>query len=336
MNTYSKTYEFLLSVIRNVPYGVVAIDKAGDITMVNEQAAAFLSKDEKTESLLGKNITIYTNEFPELTAPLQRFLKKGKQAFEVSELLLDDRFLNITGTPIRNGMLLSFNDITENKNDKDEDTLALLKGQELERRRLAKEIHDGIGPLMSTIRLNLDAVKTELKDVPEKTLGKLDAMSELLQHAATDIRQISHDLMPSALIDFGLPEALNSLVRMMNDSEMLHVNFYHTGVTKRMKQKVEINLYRISQELLNNAIKYAKAKTINIQLVLRDDLLVLTVEDDGVGFDRNLIGHYLESGIGLRNIQTRVASLNGLFSVDTQPGKGVMSTVEIPLNNLNS
>ncbi|MFT6021889.1 MAG: two-component system NarL family sensor kinase, partial [Saprospiraceae bacterium] len=208
-------------------------------------------------------------------------------------------------------------------------------GQEQERHRLAQEIHDGIGPMMSTIRLNLDAVKRDLGDIPEKTLNKVNAMGDLIQNIATDIRQISHDLMPSALIDFGITEALNSLSQKINQSEMLTVNFYHIGIKKRLERRVEVNLYRIVQELLNNAIKYAKAKTINIQLVQRDNMIVLTVEDDGIGFDQNKIDEFLENGIGLRNINTRVTSLNGLFSIDTQKGKGVMSTIEIPVIKKN-
>ncbi len=331
MNTYTEAYEFLLSVIENIPYGVISISLEGNITMINEKALEYIAAEVDVKNILGTNILDHVEDIEGLADELVLCFEKRRHKFEVNEYLYNDRHLNINGMPILNGMLLSINDITENKQAQDAATLALLKAQEQERRRLAQEIHDGIGPLMSTIRLNLDAVKNELGDLPDKTLNKVNAMGELIQNVATDIRQISHALMPSALIDFGLPEALKSLSEKVTHSEILTVNFYHTGTDERFERKVELNLYRCAQELLNNSIKYAEAKTINIQLVQHNDMILLTVEDDGIGFDQNKIDYFLENGIGLRNINTRVTSLNGIFSIDTQKGKGVISTVEIPL-----
>lgn len=327
MRTYTEAYEFLLSVIGNVPYGVIAIDMDGYITMLNDEALQNINIQLAVKKVLETNILDYVSNIPELEEELQNCFKKGRKAFELKGIFYHDKYLNFKIKPILNGMLISINDVTATKKAQDAATLALLEGQEMERRRLAKEIHDGIGPLMSTIRLNLDGVKTELAHTSSKTLQKVNNMGQLVQQVATDIRQISHALMPSALIDFGIVEAIEHLCSKIDDSEMLQIEFFHKGIDGRLAPNIELNIYRIIQELLNNSLKYAEAKYIQIQMVQRNKKIVLTVEDDGLGFDQNAI----PNGIGLRNIQTRVNLLNGYFTFDTQKGKGVFSTVEIPV-----
>ncbi|MEM6965075.1 MAG: ATP-binding protein [Bacteroidota bacterium] len=329
MNTFTEAYEFLLSVVGNVPYGIIVVDLDGFITMVNEEALVNLSIEEETKTVLETNILAHIEDIDELKELLILCFNKGRKVFELSEIIHGEKVLDIIGKPILNGMLISINNVTATKKAQDEATLALIKGQEMERRRLAKEIHDGIGPLMSTIRLNLDAVKNELTDAPEKTVRKINNMSELVQNVATDIRSISHALMPGALVDFGLVEALKNLCSKATQSEVVEVNFYESGMSERLKTNIELNLFRIAKELLNNALKYAAAKNIDIQLIQRNEKIVLTVEDDGIGLDPKLIEEKMENGIGWRNINTRINSLGGDFSIETQAGRGVHFTVEI-------
>lgn len=331
MNTYTEAYEFLVSIMGSVPYGVIATDMEGYITMTNEQSLQSLGILLPIREVLETNISDYIEDIEELNEKLNKCFSKGREIFELNEIHYRDKYLSFHAKPIMNGMLLSVNDVTENKQARDAATIALLEGQETERQRLAKEIHDGIGPLMSTIRMNLDAVKTKLSDAPEKTQRQIGAMDELIQTVATDIRSISHSLMPGALIDFGLVQALKGLCDKINQSEIVKIEFHYRGFTDRLDSNVELNLYRIAQELINNALKYAQAKEIVVQLVKRKSEISLTVEDDGLGFDPNKLTNLLDTGIGMRNIKTRVDVLGGEFTIDTQVGKGVHATVEVKM-----
>lgn len=330
INSYTEMHDFMVSIIGNVPYGIIVIDLEGYITVLNQQAHQILQLTNTPQHHLETNILEILNDIVELQELMSTCIKKGRITFQLQEHPVHDQYLTITGKPILSGFLLTLNNVTQTKQAQDEATLALLNGQEMERRRLSKEMHDGIGPLMSTIRLNLDAVKKDLKDVSEKTKQKVETMSDLIKEVANDIRSISHALMPSALIDFGVVRALHNLCEKANKSELINIHFYHAVTTDRLPQNIELCLYRVGQELLSNSLKYAQAKEINIQLVQRNDKIILTVEDDGVGFD-TFINSSVSEGIGLQNIYTRVYSLNGQFIIDSQPKKGVHSTVEIPL-----
>ena len=332
-NNLTETYEFLASIIGNAPFGIIAIDLNGAITMCNRQALDQLSISLKPKDILETLITNHTQDISKLNNRLLYCLEKGRKAFNLNSIIVKDKVLNIKGRPILNGMIITTADITEAKETERKVLNAMLEGQEKERIRLAKEIHDGIGPLMSTIKLNIESVKKELDQSSEKTLKKIDNVEELIQNIATDIRAISHALMPSALKDFGLISALQNLVLKANKAEAFEIDLIHSEMNERLDSAIELGLYRISQELLNNAIKHSKAQYITIQLIKHPDQITLTVEDDGVGFQKEKIQKLVDIGIGLRNIKTRTEAMRGEFSIDTNPGKGVMATIEIPLSN---
>ena len=328
---YTEAYEFLVSVIGGVPYGVIAIDMEGYITMINDEARKALDIEDSANKIIETFVLDVFEGLEDVKVLLEKCLDKGRKTFELLEIPKGEKYLNFTGAPILSGMLISINDITDTKNARDEATKALIVGQEMERRRLSKEIHDGIGPLMSTIKLNLDSVKNELKDAPDKTLQKVGTMSDLIQDVAADLRSISHALMPSALIDFGLVAPLTNICKKASESELVQVDFFHKGLEKRLDKNIELNLYRVTQELLNNALKYSQAKTIQIQIIKSKKKVTLTVDDDGVGFDPKAFTEKMQNGIGFRNINTRVSSLGGILDIDTRPGHGVHFNIEIPL-----
>ncbi len=332
-NNFTETYEFLVSVIGNSPYGIIAIDLEGVITMCNKLALKQLGIGKKTKSVLETELLDHIKNIPKLHKKLTKCLDSGRKAFNIENLSLEDKILNVKGRRILNGMIITTNDITTAKNIERNMLNAMLEGQEHERKRLAKEIHDGIGPLMSTIKLNIESVKKEIDHSDEKTLKKIDNMEELVQNVATDIRGISHALMPSALRDFGLISALENLVLKINGSESIAVQLYNSGIQNRLNHNIELGLYRITQELINNALKYAKAKNITIQIIKHPEQVTLTVEDDGVGFQKEKIQELVNTGIGLRNINTRTKAMNGFLAIDTSIGNGVTTTVEVPISN---
>jgi signal transduction histidine kinase len=332
-NNLTETYDLLVSIIGNAPYGTIAIDLNGNINLCNKLALVQLNIPHRIREVTEKPLIDYTTNIPKLHKRLLQCLEKERKAFNLNNVVIDDKILNIKGRLIANGMIITTSDITEAKATERRIMNAVLEGQENERRRLAKEIHDGIGPLMSTLKLNIESVKKDLDDASEKTMMKMESMEELVHHVAEDIRNISHSLMPSALKDFGLISALENLVLKVNQLGAVEVKLFHVKMEERLDEVLELGLYRIAQELLNNALKYAQAKNITIHLVnymKAPRYISLTVEDDGIGFEEENIEEHMDTGIGLSNVKVRAEAMNGSLSIDTSPGNGVVAIVEVP------
>lgn len=199
-------------------------------------------------------------------------------------------------------------------------TQSLLKGQEEERSRLAKDLHDGLGGLLSGVKLQLGAMKGNLILTEEngiafnRALGKLD-------ESIAEMRRVAHNMMPEALLKLGLQQALQDYCDGLSQNQAFKINSEFYGLEKRMDGSVEVVLYRIVQELLNNAVKHSNAKNILVQVMLQDDgHVTITVEDDGKGFDTEKVN--TATSAGLRNIQSRVNYLNGKMDIQSAPEKG--------------
>ena len=218
--------------------------------------------------------------------------------------------------------------ITIEQQKKLELTQAIIDGEEMERIRLAKELHDGIGGLMSMIKLQFTNFKkshTEIQENPEYN----DALS-LLNTASQDIRKISHALMPSALERLGLIDATEQFCTQMQQSANIEIDFQHYNLETRLPQKMELLIYRMIQELLNNIIKYASAKEVLVQLSKNEKNISLTVEDDGIGFDISTIKN--KDGIGLMSMQNRIHLLGGKMDIDSAINKGTSINIELPVS----
>lgn len=314
------------------PFGFLVIDSEGKILRINAVVRQHLELpiEEQPE---GCSVFDYLSELPTLAQGLQRFLARGGKGFDIHALRFRSSFLSIHGRATPQGVVITTQDVTAAREMEMTATNALLEGQEEERRRLAKEIHDGIGPLLSTIKLYLDALQVDLQQVAPSSLKKIQAMGELIRSVASDLRDISHALMPSVILDFGLITALENLCRNANESEQVQVNFFHTGlVDKQLDANTELGLFRIAQELLSNGLQHAHAKTITMQLLRHPESVIFMVEDDGIGFNQEQLNVALNDGMGFRNVLTRAKSLGGSFAADAQPGKGMLATIEIPLN----
>ena len=327
---YTELHEFLVSILGSVPYGIISIDMEGIITVCNTQALSHLNIQKENTQLVETPLLDYLSALPEVHQAIEDCVLQGRKPFDFEILPFDNKFLTIRGRRVLQGMIISIADITREQEQQQDNVLAMLQGQEAERRRLAREIHDGIGPTLSTIRLNVEALKSDMTTTTEK---KVKAIENLLQTVTSDIRSISHALMPNALLDFGLVAALQNLCDRVNESGKVAVEFFHKGIQERLPQETELNLFRIIQELLNNAFKYAQADNITIQLIKYPEQIMLSVEDDGVGFDPNNLLNLIDKGIGLQNIETRVQSLAGTCDIETQPGKGVLTTIELPIKH---
>ncbi|UFH55044.1 ATP-binding protein [Spirosoma sp. KNUC1025] len=216
-----------------------------------------------------------------------------------------------------------------------EDTVrsaALLEGQEEERKRFARELHDGIGQMLTGLKLHAEKLKS-MTVLDEKLRTRFTDLCDLIYDIIQTTRQISYNLMPSTLGDFGLGATLRLLAEQTTRSSGIDILFEGDRDGGRLSPATEIGLYRIAQEALNNAVKYADAQTIRITLQQDNQKLTLAVEDNGKGFSvKNSAREGKPSLIvnGLENMRTRARLLNGDLSISSKPKKG--TTVKVSLN----
>ncbi|WP_345269875.1 ATP-binding protein [Nibrella viscosa] len=211
---------------------------------------------------------------------------------------------------------------------------ALLEGQEEERKRFARELHDGIGQMLTGLKLHAGKIR-KFPFSDEKQQARFDELCNLIQDTIQATRQVSHNLMPSVLSDFGLDAALQLLADQTAQLAGTAVVFTKAGRGKRLSPVVEIGLYRIAQEALHNAVKYAGAQTIRIHLEQESQRIRLAVEDDGRGFTirKSRNGKPLTNVNGLENMRTRTQLMNGDFTITSKPKKGTQVSVVLALSD---
>ena len=205
---------------------------------------------------------------------------------------------------------------------------SFIHGQEKERSRIASDLHDRLGSLLSTVKLHFSSLESHFEEDKELHENFNYAIS-LLDKSVSEVRSVSHNLAKEILTEFGLVGAVENLRDAINSSGTMKLIFVNSGFNHRLSYEYEIEIYRIIQELVTNAIKHSKASEIIIQFVVTDDILTITVEDDGVGFD---IGKIKKNGMGLDNIFKRTAKIKGRYSIDSTPGNGATFIFEIPVN----
>ncbi|MEX0722178.1 MAG: PAS domain-containing protein [Balneolaceae bacterium] len=220
-------------------------------------------------------------------------------------------------------------DITKQKKAEERVIASLVEGENRERKRLSQELHDGLGQYLAAANMNLDAMKDSITGLSELKHQQFLKGINFLKHAIIETRSISHNLMPRAVDDYGLPLALEALIdNYQNSTDITYFYYQNLGDTK-LSNEIAINLYRIVQEALSNAIKHAEANKINVQLIKDDLELILTIDDNGKGFD--ITAPEFKKGLGLKTMKTRTDALSGVLDVETKPGKGTLLNVIIPI-----
>jgi len=200
---------------------------------------------------------------------------------------------------------------------------AITETQIEERKRIAQDLHDGVGGTLALAKNKLETLLNSEKEKPKEVSEFMETLSE----TANQIRQISHNMMPGELVKFGLVSAVRSTLDQIENDD-LKTNLYTHDLEKRIDQTKEIHTFRIIQEIIQNVIKHANAKTLNVHLNKHPKILNLLVEDDGTGFTY-IPGN--SSGLGLKNIKNRVHYLNGKLHIDSASGQGTTFNIEIPL-----
>ncbi|RPI04278.1 MAG: PAS domain S-box protein [Ignavibacteriae bacterium] len=210
---------------------------------------------------------------------------------------------------------------------------ARVQAQEDERRRIAREIHDGLGQMLTAIKFNLEILE-DMISAGQEERERIDDMKNLLDSVMKEAREISYNLMPSVLDDFGLAPALQLLGEQFANRTNVKVQFQSFGLTDRLESNLEIGLYRIAQESLNNISKHAEATEVNIQIINHNNGLRLVVEDNGKGImtQPGLIRATDKGGMGLPSMRERASSFGGVLTIDSTPNYGTLITVEVPLN----
>ena len=207
---------------------------------------------------------------------------------------------------------------------------AFVQGEDNERARLARELHDGLGGMLSAAMMRFSSMRLEgvrLDQSPDysEAMGILYSMGE-------EIRKTAHNMMPDVLLKLDITDAVCQYCATIEKSGQLSLDFQFFGDFKDLSPKFKLNIYRIIQELLKNITMHANAKKVLVQLVNNGEVLTLIVEDDGVGFEPESA----TNGMGLSNIQTRVGMLEGILTMNAQPGKGTSVFIEFDLRNFNS
>ena len=202
---------------------------------------------------------------------------------------------------------------------------SMLQGQEEERSRLAKDLHDGLGGLLSGVKFSLSNMKDNLIITPDN-MTVFERSLDMLDTSIKELRRVAHNMMPELLTKFGLDEALKEYCNSINATNLLSVKYQSIGMSTRIEKSAEIIIYRIIQELLNNIMKHAAAKEATVQLVKEEGRLSIIVEDDGKGFDTALIKN--SKGAGLTSIKSRVDYLKGQLDIHSEAGKGTLVNIE--------
>ena len=208
---------------------------------------------------------------------------------------------------------------------------AVLEAEEAERRRIGADLHDGVGQLLSVVKLNVNALCEELRSrLTDAECHRFGDALDLVDESVGEVRSISHNLLPNALIKRGLARAVREFLDKIQQAGRLRIQLETLGLDEpRLDPAVESALYRVIQEVVQNIVKHAKASEITLQLIRHEGELTLLVEDNGVGFDPAALGP--DAGIGLRNIESRVAYLGGVLELDSRPGHGTTVTATVPL-----
>ena len=191
---------------------------------------------------------------------------------------------------------------------------SLLDGENAERRRLSHELHDSLGGLFTMIKLDLE----QLKNTSEQNGDRLNTALMLTNKSIDEMRRLAHNLMPESLERFGLRLVLEEFCK-----GNLKINFCFYGDERRFDNEIEINIYRIACELINNALKHAEATTINVQLIIGNDILSLTVQDDGRGFNMN------DTKQGFITVRSRAGLIGADLFIYSKEDKGTEISIEL-------
>ena len=279
------------------------------------EVGLWASPDEREEAkvLMQNQGRIYN--FPHQIRTKQGLIKYTRLSSEV--ITINDQ----------KNLLTLYLDITQEKRAQEKIIGTIIETEDRERRRIANELHDSLGQHLTTVSLNLSGIKPEIDQLSEKSKSKWEVAIASLKTAMNESRNISHNLMPKAIEDFGYVVAVENLLESLKHVTDIEFKFFNNLLSERLGKQKELGLFRITQEAINNIIKHADATTVNIQATKFSDLIILTIEDDGQGFDTS---HFGTESFGLNSMKVRTEAMSGTLNIDSKIGSGTSITVQIP------
>ncbi len=208
-------------------------------------------------------------------------------------------------------------------------TKAIIDAEENERRRIAADLHDGLGQMMSAAKMNLSAFEQRIPFENEEQKVSFENIIKLVDESCREIRNVSHQIMPNALLKSSLAGAVKEFIDKI-DSKVIKVALHAEGLNDPIDKNTESVLYRVIQECVNNVLKHSGANYLDIALIKDADGISITIEDNGKGFVESDPNH--KTGLGLKNIISRVSYLKGTIDFDSTPGNGTLVAIHIPVN----
>lgn len=328
-----ETSEKLKIISDNVPAQIIQTDIDGNILEINQDSSSLTTKS------IGKNISTFLPE-----DELQKFLKTMNKVSETKKnhniitrafnFYENFQWFSTVIGPLhsknkQSGFLMVSQDITDRVNHEERIMSAVIEAEDRQKSKIARDIHDGLQQTLTISLMNFESLDENSIQITGKELEKFRNGIKFLRKGLQETRSIAYELIPKSVEDFGFVATLKELIEELNSSiDRTEFNFY-TNLEQRIEDlNIEYNLFRITQESLNNVIKYAQATEVFVQLTYHDNILQLTIEDNGKGFD---VEEKLNSdkSFGLFNMNKRTESLSGRMTIESK--EGTLIFVEIPL-----
>ena len=331
----SERHYRLLFQTNPMPLVIIGVDKLNflDVNRATEKLLGYTKNDISKLNLwdIRPEISIFApDEIKEQLLKGSNNPREAKLMGKGGKLILVEIIFDVINYEGVQAVLAAFSDITALKESEKRVLQSIIEGEDNERKRVSKDIHDSLGQNLTAASLNFDALKQSITQLEEKEIMKFSTGLGFLKSAIEESRNIAHNLMPKAIEDFGLIPTLQSLLNQIEQSTGINVKFYENLGEARVNRQIELNLYRITQEAINNVIKHSKATEVFIQLVLHKKEIIYTFEDNGIGFDKSKVEN-TGKGLGLKNIFNRAKAMSGIFDLDTAPKSGTSITIEIPV-----
>ncbi|MEO8403162.1 MAG: ATP-binding protein [Chitinophagaceae bacterium] len=317
------------AVMTTIPDMIIRADNEGkilDIEMDDQKSG--ITVDRKR--LIGESLDVlFPAEIAVLhTQNLARILRSKKTVVYTYELKAEGgqstHYEVRTVRVNENEILFILRDITTNKKERLSLVRGIIEGEEKERKRVAQELHDGLGQIISALYMQVGTLSKK-PGLGEYLQGPMKMIADII----SEYRAISHNLMPPILEDFSLPDILKALCKRVTATGQCEAIFRTTKFKSRPPKSVIREIYRISQELINNAIKHSDGDTIEVELIESPKDICIIISDNGKGFDIDEVKKKTD-GIGLKNIYTRAELIGGTVEFESGAGKGTTVSVTIP------
>jgi len=257
---------------------------------------------------------------------------QGKPSFE---LMMADEWMNvlisvmlITGVILIRELFYSLKRAETDRLRSERRLLhAVINTEETEKKRFAKDLHDGLGPLLSTVKMSLSALNTRITD--PVGIDILNNTSHVVNEALNTIKEISNNLSPHGIHNLGLASAVSAFAAKVNTMREVTVDFRTNMEGERFDNDKEVVVYRAACELITNGMKHSGASRIEIDLRRHQKIITLQYLDNGRGFDMEMLSSEESAGMGIPNIETRVRSVDGVFVIESAKGKGTSAIIRV-------